>query len=289
MVKKRVLFTPEVKCDLNKKDFAFLRIQYTPIIGSEAVCLYSLLYDYSQLSKTNRTYLDFSELSSILGVNQSDLLLERKKLEAVGLLRVFEKADNEHFIFSLNKPLSPQEFKNNSLLFKETISKIGEIVFERLYFSNVDRKLAKNEFKEVTVKYQDLFNFRKEQENISTPQEINLLSDKTIEEALSGLNPEQFVFYLTNSRLSPSQLGMVNKLMKYGFSPKTINTIIKYSYDRNNKLIVANHVLSIAQDLYNKDIVLFNEVESELEKALKATKEVKQEVNVEHLNNDGSD
>lgn len=286
---KQHKFLTELKMDINNLDFTFLRLLYTPVIGVKAVALFSLFYDFNFLHKSAPTYVPFKELTSFLNISESQLIIERQKLEAVGLLRVFEKADNEHFIISIHKPLSPQKFRKNSLLFKTVISKIGEINFERVYFAQTPKTYDKNEFKDVTTKYQDLFSM---QEEIKT-KDLYLKSNwsfENIDAACKALNPEQLINFLTQKRLTPAQMGAIQQAQRLNFPILAINEIIHYSFLINNKHIVAQHINVIIQDLYRKNILTYDQIKSELTNAQKTKKtKIIEQLNSEDNNQKSSD
>lgn len=269
-------FIVENKNDIYPKHLVFLRIQYTPIIGSQAICLYQLLLDYSVISNNKLGFSSFFELSAILQISKNDLIQERKKLEAVGLIRVFEKADNKHFIIKINLPLAPNEFRQNSLLFKETISKIGELVFEKLSFAFKPDEYLKDEYLEITQKYQDLFKLKykitnKENQNTHT---IALPSAKNVDEAIKSLNAQQFLNYLTGKLISEFQLRTIQRLTALGFSSQSLNLIIHYSFQVNHSKIVANHINAIAMDMFQKNIISTSSLKLELENAIKSKKNI---------------
>ena len=260
-------FFVELKEEINLKDFSNLRLLYSPIIGHRAIMLFQIFFDYFNLNRYNNSFYQLSEISKIMNLKIVEIEKERIKLEAVGLLRTFEKADNISFLFRLNKPLSPESFRKNSFLFRHILSKIGELIFERIEFSQKTKKINKDEFRETTIKYQDLFDLQKEHEEISNTLEIVLPTDKSKKEAIASLTFSQYVYYLTSARISPSQLHIFQSLLNQGFSSRSLNLIIDYSFIRNNR-IVANHVKKIAEDLLSKEIKDSHSVELELKMAL---------------------
>lgn len=261
---RRHQFTTELKSHLTDKDFLSLRTLYTPVIGKDAVMLYSLLFDYYNLSKDSNTFYEFNDLAITLGMTEDQLIIERKKLEAVGLIRTFEKADNVHNIIRINQPLAPAQFRNNSLLFKSAIAKIGELMFERIEFSTKTKELSKDDYSEVTTKYQDMFEIVETRvAEISNTLEMALPTVKSKEEAINGLTSTQFVFFLTGAKVSPSQLSNFQQIQNAGLSSKSLNLIIDYSFEINNK-IVTNHIRKIAEDLLTKDLKDASSIEKEL-------------------------
>lgn len=261
---KRNQFITELKTNISNNDFLVLRTLYTPVIGKDAVMLFSLFFDYYNLSKNNNSFFSFNDLALTLGLTEDELHIERKKLEAVGLIRTFEKADNVHFIIRINQPLEASQFRANQLLFKSAIAKIGELMFERIEFSTKTKQLAKDDYQEVSAKYQDIFAIEEQPETkITSTLEMVLPSVKSKEEAISGLTSAQFIFFLTGAKVSPSQLTIIQNIQNNGFSSKSVNLIIDYSYEVNDN-IVGNHIKKIAEDLLTKDLRDSQSIEKEL-------------------------
>lgn len=260
-------FTVEKSIDIINNDLKTLRNLYMPIIGPISVSLYELLLDYSELNNQIITYFPMKDVESTLGVSSDEVNIARKKLEAVGLVRTYEKADNYHFIFTINKPLSPSQLRSNSILFNMITKKISVETFERFEYSSRTTKYEKSEFKETTLKFQDIFAFENHVPEIQTTHELPSKTPDSIEDAIAGLNPPQFVAYLTNKRVQRSMISMLNDLTNSAFSSRTINLIIKYSYDVNGK-VVKNHVRTIALDLLNKDAITYTMVKEELTTAM---------------------
>lgn len=269
---KRTQFVTELKSIIGEKDFLTLRTLYTPVIGKDAVMLYSLLFDYYNLSKTNTSFYSFNDLAITLGLSEEELFIERKKLEAVGLVRTFERADNVNYIIRLNQPLNPTQFRGNVLLYKAAVAKIGELMFERIEFSTKVKELSKDDYSEVTVKYQDMFAMELPVVNdIQSTMEVALPTVKSREEAINGLTSTQFVNFLTGVKVTPSQLATLQQIQNTGLSSKSVNLIIDYSFEINGSIVSA-HVRKIAQDMLSKDLKDAASVEAELEAARAAKK-----------------
>lgn len=260
-------FTIEKNNEIIDNDLKILRNLYTPIIGANSTCLYEIFLDYSNLNSNIISYFLMKDISSALNISIDELKIARKKLEAVGLIRTYEKADNFHFIFTMNKPLNPAQIKRNSILFNMIAKKISMEAFERFEYSMKTTKYEKSDFQETTLKFQDIFSIDNSSKEISNTQELPAKLPESIEDAILALNPPQFVMFLTNKRVQKSMVEMLNDLTNSSFSSRTINLIIKYSYDVNGK-VVKNHVKTIAFDLLNKDLITFTMVNEELKSAL---------------------
>ena len=262
---EKQLFLTECKKDLSNNDYSFLRSLYLPIIGSESIILYSLLNDYYSTYKNNPTYIELNDLSKIMDITLEKIFTLKKQLEAVGLIRTFKKEKNNHFIFLINPPLKPKDFRNNSLLYKAAISKIGEVIFERIYFHNQNKEIKKDYFQEVTTKYQDMFDIEEKvsKKIIETP---DIIKFENKEEAIKNLSSIEFISFISNKKSSPSQSSMIQRIQELGLSFNSINEIIDYSFEKNNK-IVSNHIEVIAKDLITKNITSSFLIKAELKEA----------------------
>ena len=249
---------------------------YQPIIGPVATAIYKFFDNYHTLifSKkiSNRiiTTISFDELINNLSISMDDVNKNIKKLEGIGLIKTYEHANNKTFIYQLIEPLSPTKFSKNKILRNYVISKIGEQVFERTVSQCRNVIENKEEFKEVTTKFQDVFGdelvndaFIESQQNTL---ELKISNFSTPSEAIEKSVPFQFINYLTKKTASPSLIRIINNLQLTGFDNKAINVIIHYSFEVNNK-IVGNYINKIAKDFYFKNIFDYKEIKEELENA----------------------
>ena len=262
---KKQHFITELKSPIELKDFSIIRNLYQPIIGTESVALYGLLVDYHEMSKYQKTFYSFAELISNLKLSISAFELSRKKLESVGLIRSFEKADGNNFIIMINKPMTPEDFRKNSLLYKLLIKEVGDLAFERFEFSSREDRMSKDEFSEVTVKFTDVFNIPNEDKRNTL--EFKIPHNLNRDDALKSLAPLQFANFLENKKPSPSMLVLTQDMQNNGLSTESINHIFNYSFEVNGK-IVQEHVKVIFKDLIKKNVKSPEEIKSELRVAL---------------------
>ena len=245
-------FVVELKNKISETDFISLRTLYSPLIGLEAVMVYSIINDYYYINNKEPIFTPIKYIADALSIPMSELMKAKAKLEAVGLLRTFVHSDEIKYIFRVNNPLTPQAFKNNKMLFEKCLSKISEVHFEKIYFSMQINELQKDEFAECTIKYQDVFE-NVPQKPKQTTLEMQVANFDNIDDAKKGLLPMQFVHYLTNKKATPSQIALFQRISNTALSSESINEIISYSYDINNK-IVGNHIETIVRDLLKKGI-----------------------------------
>ena len=126
-------------------DIKTIEALYQPIISSAASMLY-----YTFLNETNfQEWVPITShemLCKKTNLNLSELLIARKKLEAIGLLKTYYKTDENNstnYIYYLYAPKTPGEFFKDPLYVGLLTSIIGEKEVSRLkrLFTVVDPDL----------------------------------------------------------------------------------------------------------------------------------------------------
>jgi len=131
---------------------------YQPIIGANATILYLTLLKQKRHEDDEATYL-IQSLVNAMQVDASTILGARHFLEAVGLLRSYERASESgrYFVFVLYAPKSPKDFFDDVLFKGLLIQAIGEKEAKKLAFTyKVDLKIEE-EYKEVSASFVDVF------------------------------------------------------------------------------------------------------------------------------------
>ncbi|MCR8612975.1 MAG: hypothetical protein NC236_00640 [Mycoplasma sp.] len=255
-------FLVELCDEVSTISFKNFRKLYSPIIGANAAFLYELLIDNYNSNYRFTPLLSFTKWS---GINIETFIESRKTLEAIGLLQTFEKADNETFLLKVYSPLTPRKFFKNKLLKTEFIKNVGEIHFERTKLSFEIKETKKDEFKNISSKYHEIFNIEKiiEEKPIINDEIFNLTKEKAIKE----LEPHIFVQYLTKVYPNKNILSKLDSFFETELSSSSINLIINYSNDVNGK-IVFRHVEKIIKSFTENRTFLFEEIEIELRNAI---------------------
>ena len=97
---------------LSENDRKIITMLYQPIIGSLATSLYFSLW--SDLDKTELVSEEFSHhhLMTSLRIKLEQIIVARKKLEAIGLLKSYVKKEGEYnnFVYELFAPISASDF-----------------------------------------------------------------------------------------------------------------------------------------------------------------------------------
>jgi replication initiation and membrane attachment protein len=262
----------DFKSSINNDDFKQIRRFYQPIIGCEATVLWSTLVDNANSISFTSDYQTISSLLKQTYLNIKNFTEARKKLEAVGLLKTFEKLDYDILLFSILKPLNSEQFISNNLLLPELKKQIGVLQLEKIVFENKTKTLNKSEFLDITTKYFDVFNAETAANNVvDNTRDIQLPVFNNSKEAQKALSFEQFIKYLTNTYPSPSQILALANFRNIGFSDYSLNLIINYSFEINGKVVI-KYVTKIAQDFLAKGFISTEQIDFELTKAINAKK-----------------
>lgn len=162
---------------------------YQPLIGPVAYSLYMTLW--SQIDSET----DWSEpathhsLMNMMQLNLNEILLARKKLEAIGLLETFvdDKHDPRRYYYLLESPLSPHAFFNDGALNIYLYNRLGHYQFQQVKEQFVAKKVAaEKSIRKVTAAFNDVF-------QSLHPSELIVKKDSEMERALTLKAGEDFV------------------------------------------------------------------------------------------------
>lgn len=132
---------------------------YQPLVGSLSTILYLTLLK-QQRNEDEDMVFKTENLLSTMQVSPGNLLLARKGLEAVGLLRSYQKEENGHrfYIYILFAPKTPKEFFDDVLFKGLLIQYIGEKETRRLASHyKIDLTIPEG-YEEVSASFIDVFN-----------------------------------------------------------------------------------------------------------------------------------
>lgn len=177
---------------LSSLDYKMLNMIYQPMVGTDAIALYNVLFQqlpsdkcgYSALEQQRKLFLALAIEPNERG--RKSLSEHASKLEAIGLMQTFRKyltlSDDYIYEYQLFQPLSPAEFFENQhlvLLLRDRIGK-RSVVFVR-------EELEAAEAEELTEQHVNV-------ENLSVPFydlfELNTqVIDYELEQALAEIAP----------------------------------------------------------------------------------------------------
>ncbi|MDX8342100.1 replication initiation and membrane attachment family protein [Rossellomorea sp. YZS02] len=231
---------------LQEYDRKIITFLYQPLIGSVCYSLYMSLWGEVEENRLWSTDSTHYHLMNVLSVNLQDVYEARMKLEGIGLLKVYEKKDDEdrQFLYELQPPLSPREFFHDGMLNVYLYRKIGRTHYLRLKKFFTDVSVDMNQYTNITRSFQDVF----------TSEQINFLHHDANVDSETGTG-EQYMKYGKNDGLALDEVDFDFQLLLAGLSESMVprkaftqnvkETVLKLSYLYGiNPLQMKNIVLS---------------------------------------------
>lgn len=146
------------KTVMNEQDRKLITTLYQPIIGYSAVSLYFTFVD--DLDKRNLMSEDLTHhhLMSTMQLKLSDILIARKKLEAVGLLKTYYKEDHvNHYVYQIYSPMSAAEFLNHPILNVVLYNNLGKKEYEKIVDYYKIPRINLKEYQDITASFSEVF------------------------------------------------------------------------------------------------------------------------------------
>ena len=138
-------------------DITIINRLYQPIIGTDAFALlHSLFIEADTAQSVNHRH---NALLNRLDIGLPRLYEARLKLEGIGLMTSYvKKLDEEHhFMYVLQKPLTPSVFLKDDVLSLLLLEKIGEEAFLALRDSFLTQATIAPDYQPVTKKFLDVY------------------------------------------------------------------------------------------------------------------------------------
>lgn len=132
---------------------------YQPLIGLRAFSLYLTFWSLLDRSKLETKLATHDKLFDVLGVTPKEFLAARKKLEAIGLLVVYQNMDT--YMYELKAPLSAEEFVKAGILGPYLFTKIGKTNFDEIVDLFKVSTFKKDGFKNITTNFDEVFSTSK--------------------------------------------------------------------------------------------------------------------------------
>lgn len=143
--------------DYDRKIIAML---YQPLIGPISISLYMTLWSELESNRLCSQESNHYGLMNILGLPLNEIYEARKKLEGIGLLRVYKKkVDGEAtaFLYELMAPLNPEQFFTDGMLNIYLYKKVGKAHFAKLKRFFSDESIKNDGYEECTKSFTDVF------------------------------------------------------------------------------------------------------------------------------------
>ena len=204
--------------DLDRKLITML---YQPIIGFSATSLYFTLVDDLDKRELMSEDLTHHHLMSTMQLKLDDIVIARKKLEAVGLLKTYLKKDTvNHYVYLLYSPISAAEFLNHPVLNIVLYNNLGKKEYDRIVDFFKIPKPSLKDYEDITSNFSDVFK--------SVSGNILIENDNLMQEETNKLRiADKIDFNLLQSSIPSSMV-----------SPRCFNEDIKelinslaYTYD----------------------------------------------------------
>lgn len=140
---------------MSQEDLKVLTLLYQPLLGSRPYALYLTLYGLSNLETgVSKEYLQ-RDLLDILNIKSREHITFRNKLEALGLLVVFQKDDE--YIYLLKTPMTAKEFLNDTIFGSYLQDQIGENQLKNLIAEFRLSQVDLMDYSNVTKSFNDVY------------------------------------------------------------------------------------------------------------------------------------
>ena len=141
--------------DLDRKLITML---YQPIIGYSATSLYFTLVDDLDKRELMSEELTHHHLMSTMQLKLEDIVVARKKLEAVGLLKTYFKKDHvNNYIYLLYSPMSANEFLNHPVLNIVLYNNLGKKEYDRIVDFFKISKINVKDYEDISASFSTVF------------------------------------------------------------------------------------------------------------------------------------
>ena len=189
------------KSIITSYDKKIITMLYQPIIGYTAVSLYNTLLDDLEKSNMMSEELTHHHLMNTMQLRLEDILISRKKLEAVGLIKTYMKKDNiNQYVYLVYSPISANEFFNHPVLNVVLYNNLGKKEYEKVKNYFKIPKVILKDYDDITCSFDDVFTpvrgTAEVNEDIITNNSNNISIKKEIDFDLliSGLSEYENIF-----------------------------------------------------------------------------------------------
>jgi len=132
---------------------------YQPLIGSDAFSLYLTFWALIDRSRLGTPEYNHSKIFDLLSISPIEFIAVRKKLEAIGLLVVYQ--NDNLYLYELKAPLSAEEFIKAGILGPYLFTKVGRTNFDELINLFKLSSFEKSGFKNITTNFDEVFSTSK--------------------------------------------------------------------------------------------------------------------------------
>ena len=175
------------KTVIKSLDRKLITMLYQPIIGYSATSLYFTLVDDLDKKELISEDLQHHHLMSTMQLKLEDIVIARKKLEAVGLLKTYVKNDTvNHYVYLLYSPMSASEFLIHPVLKIVLYNNLGKKEYDRIVDFFKIPKVNLKDFVDISSSFSSVFtsvsgNILIENENIIKEEKNKLRIDDKVD------------------------------------------------------------------------------------------------------------
>ncbi|WP_288646175.1 DnaD domain protein [uncultured Pediococcus sp.] len=237
---------------------------YRPLLTSDAYSLMMVLWEMSQETKSISEQYTHTILLNWLGIDLPAIVEARGRLEALGLLKTYQRKIDRRslFLYALQAPADPVKFFKDDTLSALLLGVIGESEFDRLSHRLIKQHVRQDEFYDVSKKLGDYFQLGSSV--INKPDAINQVQkslSETEHEVDTEVINQDFDFKLLAQMLSSSfvdhqslleneHLIMVEQTI-YGINESEMAQLIKASTSYEDNKIDPKELKSRVLNAYN--------------------------------------
>ncbi|WP_408007157.1 replication initiation and membrane attachment family protein [Pseudalkalibacillus sp. A8] len=236
---------------IQAEELKMVTLLYQPLVGAKAYSLYMTLFSENLNGMTSH-----HTLMNQTQMNMQQIFEERKKLEAIGLLKTYRKRIDEDriFIYELQPILQPEQFFKDDVLSVYLYGRLGKQRYLEVRNRFVMKTEQHDEFDDITASFNDVF-------SSLHASEIRAATDSEIHQSISNSNDQtgdltgsapnfsedDFDFNVLERDLSsfiiPSEVltdGIRESIHRLAFiyqiSPLDMSSIVQQAYFRDEQL-----------------------------------------------------
>lgn len=247
------------KTILNDNDRKILVMLYQPIIGTLATNLYFTLWSYLDKNEIMSDEWTHHHLMTSMRIKLNDISIAREKLEAIGLIKTYEKKGNiNNYVYEMYSPISAYEFFNNPILGTTLYNNVGDSEYKKIIGYFKIPKIDLKDYEDITSKFSDVFestnisNFDGMVEEIkkTNKNKLELISKIDIDNIISLIPEDMF-----NSKCLTKEIkNYIYKLsFIYNFDDERMSDLIRNSLNERK---------GINKSLLNENCKKFYQFES---------------------------
>lgn len=141
---------------ISNTDMHILSVLYKPLIKAKAFSLYHTLKSYITSNQNQVAEILQSRLLAEVDIGLKDLYEARIRLEALGLLSVYQK-DEHDYLFIIHPPLSAKIFFSEPMLCVLLRDTVGNQLFEDYKREFLPSQSSDNRYRDITKSFLDVY------------------------------------------------------------------------------------------------------------------------------------